>query len=116
MLIALVCSVILFFFMYGTLQKLLKTDTFLLVCFLALAALIVWLALNRRLRYWTALLGIMTVTSLVTWGQSVVAATVEAAAEERRLIHSPFKAVKFKNRPNIYLIVYDGYGNRAAAP
>ena len=54
----------------------------------------------------------MTVISLVTWVESVIAATIEAAAEERRLIHSPLKGVKFKNRPNIYLIVYDGYGNK----
>ena len=112
LLTALVCIVILFFFMYGTLLRLLVTDTYLLLCFLALTALIVWLALNRLLRYWTAILSIMTLTSLVTWGQSVIAATVEAAAEERSLIHSPFNAVKFKRRPNIYLIVYDGYGSR----
>jgi hypothetical protein len=112
LLVGLACSAIFFFFMYGTLQKLFKTDTLLLVCFLALFALTVWLALNRRLRYWTALLSIMTVISLVTWAESVVAATMEAAAEERRLIHSPLKGVKFKDRPNIYLIVYDGYGNK----
>ena len=112
LLTALICSVILFFFMYGTLQGLLVTDTYLLLCFLALAALIVCLALNQLLRYWTAVLSIMTLTSLVTWGKSVIAATVEAAAEERSLIHSPFNAVKFKSRPNIYLIVYDAYGNR----
>ena len=112
LLVGLACSAIFLFFMYGTLRKLFKTDTLPLVCFLALFAFTVWLALNRRLRYWTALLGIMTVISLVTWGESVVAATMEAAAEERRLIHSPLKGVKFKNRPNIYLIVYDGYGNK----
>ena len=111
LLVALACSATLFFFMYGTLQKILKTDTLMLGSFLALFGLAVWLALSRRLRYWTAVLGIMTVTSLLTWAQSLVAATMEAAAEERRLIHSPLKGVKFRNRPNIYLIVYDGYGN-----
>ena len=115
LLAALVCSVILFFFMYGTLQRLLITGitgSFLLSCFVTLAALIVWLALNRLLRYWTAILSIMILTSLVTWVQSVIAATVEAAAEERSLIYSPFNAVKFTRRPNIYLVVYDAYGNR----
>jgi hypothetical protein len=111
-LVALACSATFFFFMYGTLQKLFKTDMLLLACFLSLLALTVWLALTRRLRYWSALVGIMTVISLATWAQSVVAATIEAAAEERRLIHSPLKGVKFKDKPNIYLIVYDGYGNK----
>jgi hypothetical protein len=112
LLTALACSVTLFFFMYGTLQTLLRNDIFLLLCFLALTALISWLALNRRLRYWTAPLGVMTLISLVTWAHSIVAARVDAATEERHLIRSPLNSVTFKSRPNIYLIVYDAYGNR----
>jgi hypothetical protein len=108
LLTALVCSVIFFFFMYAALESLLTTSTFQLLCLLALTSLIVWLSLNRMLRYWTAILTIMTLTSLATWVQSIVAAT----ATERSLIRTPFNVVRFKHRPNIYLIVYDAYGNR----
>ena len=111
LLIALACSVIFFFLMYGTLQRLLITGTFLLLSFLALTALTMGLAINRRLGYWTILLGIMTLTSLVTWGHSIVAAAIEAA-DQRRSMAMSFHGLKFKNRPNIYLIVYDAYGNR----
>jgi hypothetical protein len=111
-LIALAVSAIFFFFMYGTLQKLIMSHILLVSCFIALSALTVWLAVIRRLRYLTAVLAIMTAISLLSWAQSVVAATIEAAAEERRLIRSPLKGVKLKDRPNIYLVVYDGYGNK----
>jgi hypothetical protein len=112
LLMPLVCSVVFFFFMYGTLQKLLPSNLLLLLGFLALTALLLSLGIYHRLRYWTAALAIMTLSSLVTWAHSVAAATTEAAAEQNRLLSSPLSVVKFKSRPNIYLIVYDAYGNR----
>jgi hypothetical protein len=112
LLTALSISAIFFFFMYGTLQELLVADVLLALCFVALTALTVQLAVARRFRYLSAALAIMTAMSLMTWTHSVVAATLEVKAEQRRLIHSPLAGVKFKDKPNIYLIIYDGYGNR----
>jgi hypothetical protein len=105
-------NLILFFFMYGTLHKLLTTPGSLVLCFIFLTIFVAWLGITRRLRYWTALLGIMILTSAVTWVKSFVTSIAEAATEQRHLIHSPLTGVKFKSRPNIYLIVYDAYGNR----
>ena len=111
LLIALAIGVVFFFFMYGTLHELLKGDILLASCFIVLMSLTVWLAVTRRLRYLSAAFAIMTVLSFVTWTESVVAATFEAKAEQRRLIQSPLAGVKFKDKPNIYLIIYDAYGN-----
>lgn len=111
LLTAIACSVIFFFSMYGTLKALLGSFSFLLLCFFALTGFTVWLALNSRMRYWTGLLCVMTLLSLATWGQSIASAFAELAAEERQLIHSPIRGVKLKSTPNIYLVVYDGYGN-----
>jgi hypothetical protein len=112
LMIALACSTLFFFFMFGTLQILLVHELFILLCFAALSAFLVALAMNRRLVYWTTFLSIMTVTSLIAWIQSVIAATTERAAEQLRAsANPPFQELKFKRKPNIYLIIYDAYGN-----
>jgi hypothetical protein len=112
MLIGLLSSAILLFLLFGTLRTLLPTNTLLVLCFAALTGLMVFLAASRLLRYWTAALSIMILASLATWVQSAIAASSEAVAEEHSLIHSRPPPIHFKTRPNIYLIVYDGYGNK----
>jgi hypothetical protein len=111
-LIVIASNFIFFFCMYGTLQNLLTTNASLVLCFFALTASVAWLGIARRLRYWAAVLAIMTLTSLLTWTKSFVASIAQASTEQHRLIHSPLAGLKFKTRPNIYLIVYDAYGNR----
>ena len=45
--------------------------------------------------------------------QSLWAARIDAADEQRHLLSSAsFHDLKFEVRPNIYLILYDAYGNR----
>ena len=64
--------------MYGTLHELLGANSFVLVCFLAATAVTAWLAVKGRLRYYTAILGLMTAIALVTRG------AVSVGCQDRR--------------------------------
>ena len=110
---ALACAAILFVLLDGTLQDALRSPIAVGAAFLLAVPAIAWLFIGGRQRYFSGLLAVLTLASAAGWLWSWAEVKLWAPASAKFLAEKdPFEQARFAHKPNIYLFIYDAYGNR----
>lgn len=102
-----VCAGLLFLLLFRTLKSALQNSAFLVLAFSLLAAALIF-AFRRNLhRYVNGFLAIISLVAVSGWAVNALDQTQAWLAN----VQQDFESAKFKRKPNVYLLNYDGYGS-----
>ena len=114
-LVALLCSGSLFVLLNGTLREALGGPRLVGAAFLLVTAGLVFLFTGERQRYFTGVLGLLTLVSAASWLFSGGVHKLMAHGAGNFLTEKQaFETATLSAKPNVYFFIYDAYGSRDA--
>ena len=112
--LALLCSGFLFLLFEGTLQAVIQSPIVHRGLFALFAALLAWLFIKGRQRYFNSVMLTLILVAAATWIASFASYKISAVVPEATAGSESLSNISFAERPNIYFFIYDAYSSRDA--